>query len=195
MNDFLHSLRNTMDKRNDKNRRNYNGNQFNPADRRRPKDSRYGHNRQTPDHSQLTQLLGEWLPEIKKNLERLTESQDQLIDARVQRAAAEARKADALEQIAVSLAKLVDLQQVDPRNNPSLAPFLPPALLSHAPQAASASGTDRETVLDAIRSLRENGLSFSAIAAHLTENDIPTFSGKGRWCGQTVHKLLKLHTP
>jgi DNA-binding transcriptional MerR regulator len=191
MNDFLHSLRNTMDKRNDKNRRNYNGNQFNPADRRRPKDPRYGHNRQTPDHSQLTQLLGEWLPEIKKNLERLTESQDRLIDARVQRAAAEARKADALEQIALSLAKLVDLQQADPRTYPTLAHFLPPALLSHAPQAASASGADRENVLAAIRSLRENGLSFSAIAAHLTENDIPTFSGKGRWCGQTVLKLIK----
>ena len=95
----------------------------------------------------------------------------------------------------MSLAKLVDLQQVAPRTNPSLAPFLPPALLSHAPQAASASGTDREAVLAAIRSLRENGLSFSAIAARLTENDIPTFSGKGRWCGQTVHKLLKQHTP
>ncbi|HSM73917.1 MAG TPA: hypothetical protein VK852_04755 [Desulfobacterales bacterium] len=194
MNDFLHSLRNTMDKRNDKNRRNYNGNQFNPADRRRPKDPRYGHNRQTPDYNQLSQLLGEWLPEIKKNLERLTESQDRWIDAGVQRAAAETRKADALEQIAVSLAKLVDLQQADPRSNPTFAPFLPPALLSHAPQAASASGTGRETVLAAIRSLRENGLSFSAIAAHLTENDIPTFSGKGRWCGQTVHKLIKQHT-
>jgi hypothetical protein len=194
MNDFLHSLRNAMDKRNEKNRRNYNGNQFNPADRRRSKDPRYGHSRQPNDNSQVTQLLTEVLPEIKKCLENLVSNQDRLIDARAQRAAAEARTADALEQIAGSLSKLIDLQQEDPRITATIAPFLSPALFSRAPRLPLAAGPDRDAVLANIRALRENGLSFSAIAAHLTENDIPTFSGKGRWCGQTVHKLLKQHT-
>jgi hypothetical protein len=187
MNDFLHSLRNTMDKRNDKNRRNYNGNQFNPADRRRPKDPRYGNNRQPMDNHPLNQLLTELLPEIKKSLGSLAENQERLIATGVQRAAAEARKADALEKIAELLAKLTDLPQSDPRLSATLAPLLSPALLPHACQP----GYDREPVLATIRALREKGLSFSAIAAHLTENGIPTFSGKGRWCGQTVHKLIK----
>lgn len=191
MNDFLHSLRNTMDKRNDKNRRNYNGNQFNPADRRRPKDPRYGNNRQPMDNHPLNQLLTELLPEIKKSLGSLAENQERLIAAGVQRAVAESRKADALEKIAEALAKLTDLQQGDPRITATLAPLLTPALLPHAYQPAPAPGHDREPVLATIRVLREKGLSFSAIAAHLTENGIPTFSGKGRWCGQTVHKLIK----
>jgi hypothetical protein len=192
MNDFLHSLRNAMDKRNDKNRRNYNGNQFNPADRRRPKDPRYGNNRQSIDNNPLSQLLTELLPEIKKSLGSLAENQDRLIDAEVQRAAAEARTADALEQIAGILAKLIEAQQGDPRSTAALAPLLSPALLlPHALRPASGPGPDREPVLATIRALRENGLSFSAIAAYLTENEIPTFSGKGRWCGQTVHKLIK----
>jgi hypothetical protein len=194
MNDFLHSLRNAMDKRNEKNRRNYNGNQYNPADRRRPKDPRYGHGRQSNESGQLTQLVTELLPEIKKCLENLASNQDRLIDASTQRAAVEARTADALEQIAGSLSRLIDLQQEDPRITAALGPFLSPALLPLAPRLASAAGPDREAVLATIRALRENGLSFSAIAAHLTENAIPTFSGKGRWCGQTVHKLLKQHT-
>ena len=54
-----------------------------------------------------------------------------------------------------------------------------------------APGRDREAVIATIRTLRENGLSFSAIAARLEENGIPTFSGKGQWRGQTVHKLFK----
>lgn len=195
MNDFLHSLRNAMDKRNDKNRRNYNGNQFNPAERRRPRDPRYGNNRQTPDNNQLGQVLTEILPEIKKSLDRLAENQDRLIDARVQRAAVEVRTADALEQIAGNLAKLIDLQQGEPGITAALAPLLNRALLPHGPRLSFAPGHDRETVFATIRALRENGLSFSTIAAHLRENGIPTFSGKGQWCGQTVHKLIKHHLP
>jgi hypothetical protein len=194
MNDFLHSLRNGMDKRNDKNRRNYNGNQFNPADRRRPKDPRYGNSRQTPNHgnnNQLTQLLTEMLPEIKKSLDSVAESQDRLIDARVRRAEAEARKAEALEQIAGMLAKLIDVNKGEPRITATVQPLLTSAMLSRDARLAPAPGRDREAVIATIRTLRENGLSFSAIAARLEENGIPTFSGKGQWRGQTVHKLFK----
>ncbi|MFZ2040968.1 MAG: hypothetical protein WAV08_09755, partial [Desulfobacterales bacterium] len=134
-------------------------------------------------------------PEIKKSLDRLAENQDRLIDARVQRAAVEARTADALEQIAGNLAKLIEVQQGEPGITAALAPRLNRALLPHGPRLAFAPGHDRETVFATIRALRENGLSFSAIAAHLRENGIPTFSGKGQWCGQTVHKLIKHHLP
>lgn len=196
MNDFLHSLRNGMDKRNDKNRRNYNGNQFNPADRRRTKDPRYGNSRQAPNHgnnNQLTQLVAEMLPEIKKSLDSVAESQDRLIDARVRRAEAEARKADALEQIAGMLAKLIEVKEGDPRISATIQPLLAPALLSHNVRMAPAPGRDREGVIATIRTLREEGLSFSAIASRLEESGIPTFSGKGQWRGQTVHKLFKQH--
>lgn len=54
---------------------------------------------------------------------------------------------------------------------------------------ASARRMDRNQVMKLILDMRSDGASFEDIAQHLHSNGIPTFSGRGRWRKQTVHKL------
>lgn len=54
-----------------------------------------------------------------------------------------------------------------------------------------ASDAAREKAMKIIKAQRKKGLSFEKIARHLESQKIPTFSGKGSWRGQTIHKLLK----
>jgi len=54
-----------------------------------------------------------------------------------------------------------------------------------------ASGAVRSNAMKVIKAQRKKGLSFEKIARYLESRKIPTFSGKGKWRGQTVHKLYK----
>jgi hypothetical protein len=54
-----------------------------------------------------------------------------------------------------------------------------------------ASETVRKNAMKIIAAQRKKGLSFEKIARYLENQKIPTFSGKGKWRGQTVHKLNK----
>jgi hypothetical protein len=49
----------------------------------------------------------------------------------------------------------------------------------------------REEVLDIIDKMRKEGSTYDFIAKHLDSQEIPTFSGKGKWRGQTVHRLYQ----
>jgi hypothetical protein len=58
-------------------------------------------------------------------------------------------------------------------------------------ETASANGKllGRETVMDIISSMRDKGATFGQVAAHLVELNQPTFSGRGEWHAQTIHRL------
>ena len=60
-------------------------------------------------------------------------------------------------------------------------------------QAASIDdqSMDRDSVMTLIKSMRERDLSYANIAYELENMGIPTFSGKGKWRGQTVHRLFQ----
>jgi len=47
----------------------------------------------------------------------------------------------------------------------------------------------REAVMNIIHTMREEGVTFDQIAAHLVESGQPTFSGRGEWHAQTIHRL------
>ncbi|GBC60320.1 hypothetical protein DENIS_1271 [Desulfonema ishimotonii] len=51
--------------------------------------------------------------------------------------------------------------------------------------------TERRKVMKMISDMREDGASFDQIARKLESKSIPTFSGRGRWRKQTVHKLYQ----
>ncbi len=48
---------------------------------------------------------------------------------------------------------------------------------------------NRKKILKMIAAMRRKGASYDQIARHLDTRGIPTFSGRGRWRKQTVHKL------
>jgi len=45
--------------------------------------------------------------------------------------------------------------------------------------------------LNIIFSMREQGKTFGEIALHLDSEKISTFSGKGAWHAQTIHRICK----
>jgi len=47
----------------------------------------------------------------------------------------------------------------------------------------------RDEVLDIVNGMREKGATFDQVAQHLVELGQPTFSGRGEWHAQTVHRL------
>lgn len=58
-------------------------------------------------------------------------------------------------------------------------------------KTASANGKllGREAVMNIIYTMRDEGVTFGHIAAHLVELKQPTFSGRGEWHAQTIHRL------
>ncbi|PIE61418.1 MAG: hypothetical protein CSA29_03385 [Desulfobacterales bacterium] len=71
-----------------------------------------------------------------------------------------------------------------------------PSELSYPPPMATSSyacGTHytKDEILNIIMDMRDQGGTFAMIAEYLREKGIPTFSGKGEWHAQTIHRLCK----
>jgi hypothetical protein len=61
-----------------------------------------------------------------------------------------------------------------------------------APEKASAGGSkllSRKAIMDIINTMRAEGSTFDQVALHLVELGQPTFSGRGEWHAQTIHRL------
>ena len=198
MSDFLHNLRNgNVGNRYDRPRKNYENQQYRPMDRHQGRDKRSGAQRKTHPSEQLTL--------IKKILEEIQESQRELVRSARERATAEKRMADALEAIAGRLAGtlVADAPNPDPmpleaeptvpaaEAAPEISPAPEPVEPAGGPEPAVEAIPDRrEAALAAIHQLREQGLTYEKIARQLEAEKIPTISGRGRWRGQAVSKLL-----
>ncbi|MBF0199973.1 MAG: hypothetical protein HQK66_01440 [Desulfamplus sp.] len=49
----------------------------------------------------------------------------------------------------------------------------------------------REEIMSIISSMRKSGATFDQVAQHLVELKQPTFSGRGEWHAQTIHRLCR----
>ncbi len=63
-----------------------------------------------------------------------------------------------------------------------------------APKSESVVSSDkkllsREKIMDIIQSMRAEGSTFDQVASRLVELGQPTFSGRGEWHAQTIHRL------
>ena len=47
----------------------------------------------------------------------------------------------------------------------------------------------KQELLDLVKKLRDDEMTYEEIVTYLTENKIPTFSGRGRWHAQTIHRI------
>jgi hypothetical protein len=57
-------------------------------------------------------------------------------------------------------------------------------------QASAGAGLlPREQVMDIIHTMRKQGATYDQIAKHLVGLGQPTFSGRGEWHAQTIHRL------
>jgi DNA repair exonuclease SbcCD ATPase subunit len=171
MDDFLHNLRSgNLRKPNTGNRRQYSDPQNKHTNRRVA-------DRRKRDFDQ--RLSAESLETIKELLTQLTTAQQQLAEAQEQRAAAEARTAAAMERIAASL-------ESTPSGN-SQAKVANAAYPTPDPLAVS----EAPSLEKKISALRDQKLSYARIAEQLNQEEVPTPSGRGRWRGTTVQRVLQ----
>jgi hypothetical protein len=214
MNDFLHSLRSNKDKRFDRNRRNYESPGYRSNDRMNRSDNRRkgSYRSQQNEQAQAYAAINKLLPTIKTLLESLNDDRRKLIEA-------EERKASAMEAIAAFLKQLSGvtgdalpvLESIESFcENDTCEPVQEEAALvseeagiqaeekqvssdvnASVSEADSTKPMQRDDLATLILKLREQGFSYEKIARHLEENQIPTISGRGKWRGQAVSKLIQ----
>jgi hypothetical protein len=221
MNDFLQSIRNSQkEKRQNKNRRHYDGNNdYNQVgnERRNGNDKRNRNGRLNPAHGGINH---ETMVAVKQLLVEITSIQKKQLEVENRRAVAEERKADALETMGKSIKALAEkvvpalLFNLPEDTSCQTADQIEPRLLMGTPEQpvvsdtddfypasnnpvpfssadTPVSGPDRNEVVTIIRKMRAQGVTYDFIARQLTEQNIPTFSGRGVWHAQTIHRLCR----
>ncbi len=194
MNDFLRNLRSSHKKETPPPRKSTESQYFPQQDRRLADDRRTSEHQQHQQHQQqqlpqqssfavedLAEQLSDMLPTLLDNTSALVEQVEKLAAINEMAMESTIRKnnavADFLENLGQMLAEA-------PRSDPHAQPK---ATTSYA------SGTHytKDDILSIIHDMRDQGTTFAIIAEYLREKGIPTFSGRGEWHAQTIHRLCK----
>ena len=196
MNEFLQHLRATSSdrKRNNKPyKQHHDGNIGNHhPERRSGNDRRLRANTPSGIREDVISSLRESVDEVHATL------QEQILFAE-RIAEAEERQSDAIEQIADMFAAFLEkldevpAVQVQPEAiAPQKAEIVDERnIMMSAEEADAVKKTSRTYILNLIQSLRDKNSTYDEIALYLTENDFPTFSGRGKWHAQTIHRLCQ----
>jgi len=174
MDDFLHNLRSGKMKRPEKYRRSYGSHKNTGHERRKTKDYKNGSYGKAREQENLT--------EIKQIITGIAESQKRIANAEERTAKAEERKTEIMENLFELLKQLVNSERTETdEKSVNLE-------LKLAPEV-TLQKTDKEKTLELIHNMRKDGMSYEKIANFLDTKKIPTLSGRGKWRGQTIHRL------
>ncbi|MFO7750035.1 MAG: hypothetical protein R6V54_08070 [Desulfobacteraceae bacterium] len=126
-------------------------------------------------------FISENISQIASCIERITESQEQL-------AKSEAAKNSAMEMFFQGLNSFLT-----DNTTSGLETKATGGGVEKAPEAASESAAryTKEEIISTIKNMRKQRATFAEIASYLKEQGIPTFSGRGEWHAQTIHRLCK----
>ncbi|MCB9481130.1 MAG: hypothetical protein H6680_04820 [Desulfobacteraceae bacterium] len=192
MNEFLQHLRATSNdrRRNNKNYKNNDGNIGNHHPERRSGNDR---RLRAPKPSGIKE---EAITALRQSIDEIQNAVQDHILVLERNTDAQERQAEALEHIAdmfaVFLERLDDAPAVHQEAIPREAEILDESnLMMSAEEADQVKKTSRTYILNLIQSLRDKNSTYDEIALYLTENDFPTFSGRGRWHAQTIHRLCQ----
>lgn len=179
MSDFLRNLRSSHKKDSSGPRRSLDGHYYPQTERRKTPDRRTNHNEEL---NTLWSYLSDTLPQLIDNssqlvmaVEKNTQEDALLTEARI-------RQCNAIASFFDNLNHLFSDQNSTFRTDTQ-----PKAAASYA------SGTyyTKDDILTIIRNMRSEGATFAIIADYLKDKGIPTFSGRGEWHAQTIHRLCK----
>ena len=179
MSDFLKNLRSSHKKDMSNPRRNLDGHYYPQNDRWKTKDRRshYSENLES-----LWVSLRDMLPQLVDNSSTLTLHLEKIIAENALLVEAKIRQHNAISHFFENLDRLFSEN------------FLAQSPGKHLKATASyASGAHytKDDILTIIRTMRKKGATFAIIADYLKEKGIPTFSGRGEWHAQTIHRLCK----
>ena len=181
MSDFLKNLRSSHKKEISHPRKKPDGQFYLQQDRRNAPDRRnvYQSGNSDPQHTPGPTDVS---PEILENITRMTELLETFINSNELLTAAKIRKQNALSDILETLNQTLKTDG-----------FPPPAPGPQKTTTSYASGTHytKDDILTMIQNMRDQGATFAVIAEYLREKGIPTFSGRGSWHAQTIHRLCR----
>jgi len=184
---------NNVHRNNDNQNNNYRNNDRN-------NDNRRYNQRPRNDFGQKDESLGL----IKELLETMVAQQGQAMEIYERRAIAEERKAEAIEEIASIISSLAGAEfpaidkvvsgidavarefedEMDFNDEEAMEEDLD----QEEPPAAELS---KDEIINLIHKMRAEGSTYNDVAAHLTGMGLPTFSGRGKWHAQTIHRLCQ----
>jgi hypothetical protein len=181
MSDFLKSLR-TSKHKSSKTRKSMDSYYSPKSERRLLKDRRDADFNSLPQNDELARTISEFAPiasenlsTIATNIERIVEIQETLVESEIE-------KNIAITNLIKSITDFLT-----GANIPTTTQGEPIVTTSYA------VGTryTKDEVLDIIKTMRKERATFATIASYLKKKKIPTFSGRGEWHAQTIHRLCK----
>ncbi|OGR59360.1 MAG: hypothetical protein A3J80_04235 [Desulfobacula sp. RIFOXYB2_FULL_45_6] len=178
MNDFLKNLRSSNKKETSDPKKKLDGHYYPQNDRRKIQDRR-------PNSSEVLDIfltcLTDILPKLNENasllahhFEKIVCANDLLNEAKIRRHNAVSNFLDNLNQLFKT-----EFSNAEGKNFKATTSY------------ASGTHYTKDQILSIIKSMRKNEATFAAIADYLKGKGIPTFSGRGEWHAQTVHRLCK----
>lgn len=184
--DFLKNLRSGTEKKHP-NRRHYDQHNYHYEsqkqhfgnEKRTGADRRRG--RANPLQEALIESMKELVPVIVNFVKKTSEYQDRLLELEAEKASAESAKVEAINAITELL------------KTGGLSGVLANAGTKRKQRARKPLDQNRKKILQVIASMRDKGETFDNIALQLEKENLGTFSGRGQWHAQTVHRLYQDH--
>lgn len=186
MSEFLKTVRNSQGRYSGKRNGNYGGGYY--SQERRGNERRGQAPPRGRDHDRTHTRLEDLLTPIRQLLEQVTESQ------RIQEGFIE-RQAIASEEIAAAFLDIAKVLERSTEGTPLTAPAKAPAptapvsLTQLTDDQLLSPADERREAIKIMKKLRKKGATYKEIAHFLNEKEIPTFSNKGHWHAQTIHRL------
>jgi hypothetical protein len=189
MNDFLRNLRSPQKKETPPPKKTTDSRFYNQPDRRMVRDRRVASSYYSSSPSSAAETtdfsvkqIADTLPQFIDTTSIMAEQLERIASVNERVAESEIRKNNAISDFFEGLEK-------------TLIERSPEAPFPDAPTATAsyASGTHytKDDIHSIINTMRDQGATFSVIADYLKEKGIPTFSGRGEWHAQTIHRLCK----
>ena len=134
--------------------------------------------------------MAKMLPEIQTLLTAISENQKAQGDIYERITHTEERINESLTQIATAL-KIIAGKMAPEFQSQLFQDETEFEFIEQTSAAEQDQGYDKDTIIDVIVQMRDNGATFEAIAQHLDNENVPTFSNRGKWHAQTIHRLYK----
>ncbi|RLC31906.1 MAG: hypothetical protein DRH32_03570 [Deltaproteobacteria bacterium] len=204
------------DHRYDRSNRQFEHPQYISHDRQNPNQRKKFTNRRNDPAELLNELFKKTGPELKSRLGEISASQKRLADAEERKAAALEKIAAYFQGAAPAdppgaepdsepeTAPVPELESGPEQKNGNLSGEQSSAPVQNiektvpAPDSTPDSRTinkatdaQRAMALKIIKKMHKENATYNQIALRLEKENLPTFSGRGRWHAQTIHRLLK----
>lgn len=190
MSEFLKNFRSTHSRYPGNKRSPYDGHYYPAQERRNGNDRRNDQSKSTKQGG--PDKLEDFIPRLQSLLEAMVDNQQYLIDLKER----ETKSGETLASAFTELVSILRSSGVNIPNTPSVSPHTQESGQTTAASIKDleytemkSSADEKRDVIKIMKKLRKKGGTYKEIANFLNENNIPTFSNKGHWHAQTIHRL------